>query len=148
MSQTFASVCMYLVGFKGSVSSSSHIASFPPVNSINMDPVQQLLVPSADVQGRDHVTSGIRPVPTTPSIISNRQVDPFAQQPTVGNSVNSISASQPLPARVVSIIHDKELPASQPTGIANMLNSPRRTRSEGLVNVYTMTHNRKGYERA
>ena len=113
-----------------------------------MDPVQQLLVPSADVQVRDHVTSSIRSVPITPSIISNRQVDPFAQQPPVGNSVNSVAASQPLPARVVSIIQDEELPASQPVGIANILNSPRRTRSEGLVNVYTMTHDRRGYERS
>ena len=147
VSQTFASVCMYLVGFKGSTGSSSHTASSPPVNSVDTDPVQQLRVPSADVQGRDHVISSIRSVPITPGIISNRQVDPFAQQPPVGNSVNNVAASQPLPARVISIIQDEVSPASQPVGIVDILNSPRRTRSEGLVNVYTMTHNRRGYER-
>ena len=111
-----------------------------------MVPVQQVLVPSADVQGSDTVTSSIEPVPPTPSIISNRQVDPATQQPIVVNSVNNLAASQPLPIRVVSIIQDEEASASQPVGIANILNSPRRTRSDGLVNVYSMTHDRRGYD--
>ena len=133
---------------KGSDNSSSQITNPPPVNSINMVPVQQLLVPSADDQGSDNVTSSIGPVPATPSIISNRRVDPSTQQPNVVNSVSNIIASQPLPRRVASIRHDEETASSQPVGNARILSSPRRTRSDGLVNVYTMTYDRRGYERS
>ena len=87
---------MHLVGYKGSANSSSHMIN-PPVSSITMVPVQQLLGPSADAQGSDNVTSSIGPVPPTPSIISNRRVDLSTQQPIVVNGVNNIAASQPLP---------------------------------------------------
>ena len=146
VSQTFASVCMHLVGYKGSDNSSSHMINPPPVSSITMVPVQQTLGPSADAQSSDNVTSSIGPVPAAPSIISNRRVEPSTQQPNVDNSVSNIVASQPLPRRVASIIHDEETASSQPVGSARILNSPRRTRSDGLVNAYTMSYDRRGYE--
>ena len=153
VSQTFASVCMYLVGFKGGSSSSSHATGSTPVNSVGTNQIQQLPVSLPDAQVSDHVTSSIDSgsVPIIPGIISNRQVDPFVQQPhvgsSVGSSVSNIAVSQPLTARTVSIIQDERLTSSQPVAIADIFNSPRRTRSGGLVNAYTMTHDRRGYER-
>ena len=150
VSQTFASFCLYLVGFKGGTSSSSHATGSPPVNSIGVDQIQQLPVSPADAQVRDHGTSSIGSgsVPITLGIINNRQVDSFVQQPHVGSSNNSIAVSQPLTARAASIIQDERLTASQPVGTVDILNSPRRTRSGGLVNAYTMTQDRRGYERS
>ena len=115
-----------------------------------MDQIQQLPVSPADAQIRDHETSNIGSgsVPITPGIINNRQVDSFVQQPHVGSSNNSIAVSQPLTARAASIIQDERLTASQPVGTVDILNSPRRTRSAGLVNAYTMTQDRRGYERS
>ena len=117
-----------------------------PVSSITTVPVQQSLGPSADAQESDGVTSGIGSVPAAASAIGNRRVEPPTQQLNVDSSVSNIVASQPLPRRVASIIHDEETASSQPVGSARILNSPRHTRSNGLVNAYTMSYNRRGFE--
>ena len=116
------------------------------VNSIAMVPVQQSLGPTADAQGSDDVASSARSVPSTASAIGNRRVGPHTQQLNVVSSAMHITASQPLPRRVASVIHDEETASSQSGGNDHILNSTRRTRSRGLVNTYRMSYSRQGFE--
>ena len=145
VSQTFASVCMYLAGFKGNADSSSPMTN-SSVNSISTAPVYQSQGASAGAQDSNDVVSSTGPVPSVASAIDSRQVELRTQQLNVSSSAAHITASQPQPRRVASIIHDEEIASSQPAGNNPILNSPRRTRSRGLVNTYRMSYRRQGFE--
>ena len=100
---------------------------------------------SAGAQDSNDVSS-TGPVPSTASAIGSRRVEPHTQQLNVVSSAAHITASQPLPRRMASIIQDEEIASSQPVGNNPILNSPRRTRSRGLVNTYRMSYRRQGFE--
>ena len=64
-----------------------------------------------------------------------------------GNSSGSrITASQPNPAWAGSITHGDAQPSSQPAVNDVSLNSPRRTRSQGLNSLYRLSYMRHGFE--
>ena len=121
VSQTFASVCMYLVGYKGSTDLSTHMTNSSVINSVSSIPTiptQQPLDVPTDAQGSN----------------------------SVSDSATHVMNSQPLPRRVAEIRRDERASSSQPVDGGHILNSPRRMRSGGLFNRYQMSYRRQGFE--
>ena len=143
---------MHLAGFKGKADPSSlQVQAHNPmtnssVSSVTTAPMHQSQGAPAGVQDSNDVISGTGLVPSVASPIGSRHVELRAQHLNVSSSASHITASQPQPGRVVSIMHDEERSSSQPAGNNTTLNSPRRTRSRGLNNTYRLSYRRQGFE--
>ena len=64
------------------------------------------------------------------------------------NSVSHTTVSQPNPGWTVSITHGNARPSSQPAVHGVILNSPRRTRSQGLNSAYRLSYVSQGFEQS
>ena len=145
VSQTFASVCMHLAGFKGNADFSSPMTN-SSVSSVTTAPMYMSQGVPAGAQDINDVVSGTGLVTSVASSIDSRQVELHIQHLNVSSSMSHITASQPQPRRLASIMHDEEIPSSQLAGNNPTLNSPRRTRSRGLCNTYRLSYRRQGFE--
>ena len=131
---------MHLAGVKG-------IADLSARDAQGQTSTSSMIRAPADVQANNSGVNVANLTPPADGFIGDSIGDRHMQHLNGNNSVSHITSSQPNQGNVSSIVYDARFSSSQP-GTGNILNSPRRTRSQGQTTGYTLSYRRPGFERS